>query len=374
MWTMQRCEVHGCGVVQEYVRTVTPSATPHDAAHGAAQQPQGEVQQDHQARPMRSLRFLSWCHEPQIDALSDDASQWTLYSGGTLAMPSHQAVRGIVLSTGGGTMYDWTVRQALIESGWANLHVGECAAVDKQPERFFNLFGESEPIDSTASRIAEAVDHYIADVAYTAEAFLSYARTHEPSLRDLPVVLIGFSRGAFAVPAIAARLEDMVAAAVFITGGADVLDIALRSSMTEQTALRVRIQEESGRERRLNARERALLIEAYREATHLDPYHTAGALHGIPTLMIHGMFDRIVPASTGHVLYERLARPEKWSYPLGHGGVFYMLPGAAKRLIGWLDHAIAQEGIPPMGSAPVQRDAGVTAAPHSVQTPLTPAG
>jgi hypothetical protein len=56
--------------------------------------------------------------------------------------------------------------------------------------------------------------------------------------------------------------------------------------------------------------------------------------------MIQGMFDGVVPASTGDVLYERLARPERWSYPLGHGGVFWLLPQRAGYIIDWVERTV----------------------------------
>ena len=57
-------------------------------------------------------------------------------------------------------------------------------------------------------------------------------------------------------------------------------------------------------------------------------------------LLLHAAFDRIVPASTGDELYRRSGRPERWTYPLGHLGLFWWLPTQASRITAWVDDAV----------------------------------
>lgn len=345
------CEPHGCGIVQRYV-----GADGDPPAGIELQTLLAVLRERHESeyakgRPVRAsrLRFLSWCEEPREELLdSDDVRDWMTYSAGLLFIPTEREPKAIAIVTGAGMKYDWEVRWRLVERGWAVLHLGMTSTVDARPKRSFEIAhpaSDREHLRAAAREIAATVDDEVANKAYAAEAFLSYAREHEPALRQLPIVLVGFSAGALALPAIAARFDVRLQAAVLVTGGADVLDIALRTALTDQRRLRVTALDEAGGGRPLRRAERAELIEAYRAQRNLDPYHTAAALHGIPTLMIHGMFDRIVPASTGKVLHERLARPERWSYPLGHGGVFWLLPRKADRIIDWLERSVLSAAV-----------------------------
>jgi fermentation-respiration switch protein FrsA (DUF1100 family) len=74
----------------------------------------------------------------------------------------------------------------------------------------------------------------------------------------------------------------------------------------------------------------------------LDPYHTAAFLWTTPVLHVHGAADGIVPADSGSLLYERLNRPERIEFPLGHKGVFFLLPSQGRRLLDWVNRAVAQ--------------------------------
>ena len=50
-----------------------------------------------------------------------------------------------------------------------------------------------------------------------------------------------------------------------------------------------------------------------------------------------------MPAASGRLLYERLGRPERWSYPLGHYGLFALLPSQSKKIADWVEAAVERE-------------------------------
>jgi hypothetical protein len=79
---------------------------------------------------------------------------------------------------------------------------------------------------------------------------------------------------------------------------------------------------------------------AYLESCRLDPYHWAPGMTDMTVVQLHAMFDAIVPASSGRLLYERLGRPERWQYPAGHVGLLFMLHWHAGAIADWIDDAM----------------------------------
>ena len=57
-------------------------------------------------------------------------------------------------------------------------------------------------------------------------------------------------------------------------------------------------------------------------------------------LVIHSPDDDIVPFAHGRLLFERLGRPERWSYPLGHVPLFVLLPWRDGRVVKWIERSI----------------------------------
>ena len=191
-----------------------------------------------------------------------------------------------------------------------------------------------------ARTIATAIDNTLAENAYAAEAALRYLASNRPDVPVRPLVVVGFSAGAIATPAVVARLdareEGPVDAAVLIGGGANALDIALRSELVKRSVPVVRDGKEMPRESRL------VLRDSYLEASRLDPYHTAQLLRGHPVLQAHGRADTWVPASSGELLYERLGRPDQLVMSGGHELLFYFLPDKAEFIADWVDEAAAR--------------------------------
>lgn len=210
----------------------------------------------------------------------------------------------------------------------------------------------------------------LASAAYAAESALDHAIATTPELAGKPVGLVGMSGGAFASPAVWARTPERFSALVLIAGGANLLDARVRSNyarISSDIGLRVHpvhtdpstraagLTHAAGPDEGLleiaNTEMRRLMIErpelgaGYLDAASLDPYHLGPAIEasGMPTLVVHGSRDRAVPADLGDLLWTRLGRPERWSYPLGHEGLFIMLPTRAGRLASWLSATLLPE-------------------------------
>lgn len=243
--------------------------------------------------------------------------------------PATAPSRGLVvhLVSLGDQRYERAVLDRLRADGWDVL---TCV-----PRGFTISLLADAAEDATERRLAEpaalaaTLDEYAGSSALAVESLVGYL-DHRAGRRR-PVVVAGFSLGALAAPTVAARLGSRVEAAMLVGGGANVAQILMGGALTGDVTRFVR---------RIVGPEAApglaALPAAYLEASRLDPYHAAPALAGTPVLMLHGAFDAIVPAANGDLLYERLGRPDRWIYPLGHLGLFWVLPTQADAIASWV--------------------------------------
>lgn len=202
---------------------------------------------------------------------------------------------------------------------------------------------QGAPSDQTEADLARAIasrlDEVFAENAYAAEAALEYLAANRPDIPQHPLVVVGFRAGAIATPTVVARLnqrplpDPKVDAAVLIGGGANALDIVLRSEFVTRSVPVLRDGKEMPRERLL------LLRDQYLAASRLDPYHTAPLLRGRPILQAHATSDTWVPKSSGELLYELLGRPDQLVMSGGHELLFYFLPEKAEFIADWVDGA-----------------------------------
>src|SRR5262249_46360827 len=103
-------------------------------------------------------------------------------------------------------------------------------------------------IDAAAADIAGFVDQRLAELAYTVEGATEFlSRTH-PEMSGRPVVVFGYSAGALAAPAIAARLKatlsvdhgeggNRLAGLIVVCGGSNLLAIAEGSVVADPKRL-----------------------------------------------------------------------------------------------------------------------------------------
>jgi hypothetical protein len=207
-----------------------------------------------------------------------------------------------------------------------------------QPSRFLELVTfdlRHDSMDADARGVAEVFNDRAAECAYAVQGAWDYLESQRPEIKPLPKAALGISGGAMTLPTVVARDADRYAACVLIGGGADFLLIAQRSAYKLDAAsvrLVVPAAEDGVPEFDWRVFDRAYLAHAP-----LDSFHTAKALHGKQVLMIHGAQDLAVPAALGDVLWERLGRPERWSYEQGHEGLIGTeLPREMPRLLDWL--------------------------------------
>lgn len=188
------------------------------------------------------------------------------------------------------------------------------------------------------ARLAPVFDDRMAECAYACDAGLTRMFQQRPALADKPVVLVGMSGGAIVLPTVAAYAPERYDAAVMIAGGVDFLTISAESNYAEWIdALRFDWDpEDPDSDGKPTPEAIELLSAGYLGASRLDSFHTAPEL-AVPSLLLHASSDRAVPASSGDKLWERLGRPERWVFPVGHELIFVMLPTQADRLQGWID-------------------------------------
>lgn len=293
-------------------------------------------------QPERYKRFIT----RRLGLRPEEHDAWVLSSRGTrmkLYEPTgtHAGTlsRGLVvsLSSLAGLEYELPTVTQLTNRGWAVLVVN-ASTVRRFEEPVF-LDADSDPTPA-AKRLARIIDNRVAEIAYAVEAGVEYVSRQHSNLRAVPIVIVGFSAGALTAPAVAEILRDRVAAMVLVGGGANLLDISQRSSLTNGGI------EIIWRDKKSPPEAVARLNEAYVKQSRLDPYAICPRLTGVPALILHGLLDDIVPTDTGDVLYERLGKPERLSYPLGHRGLFWLLPGQAGRIADWIDEAVVPVGVP----------------------------
>ncbi|MBL8762818.1 MAG: hypothetical protein JNM07_00935 [Phycisphaerae bacterium] len=246
--------------------------------------------------------------------------------------------RGVVLLIPGMLGTPGPVIEALVIAlrvdGWAILRMWS------HPSRFtekisFNI-DPRDGLGEEAQRIADVLGNRAAECAYAAQAAFAHLENLDPRLRDAPRVGLGMSGGAMVMPTVIARESSRYAGAVLIGGGADFWTIADRSNYQDMIDA-VRSVWTAGSP---TERDGADLSAEYLRRAPLDPYHTAASLVGKPTLLLHAAADRAVPAVQGDLLWERLGRPERWAWPVGHEMLFVMLPGQFQSIIEWLDRSV----------------------------------
>lgn len=323
-----RCAPRGLGLVFEFAPTV-PDGTAHPPN-------------------LTELAFVSFstltpqgCRlEREQAGLPGEITPSDLRSGvhWHLHEARQQSPRGLIVHLGGNKY----VRRALLARGWAVLSspgTGRYSHHRQSPTTF-----EVEPggdLEALAAYLAATIDDELADWPYSLEAVLDYLADHRPDVPQEPLVIMGFSIGALGLPAVVARLPGRFEAAVIVAGGANLLEISQRSSKPD-----------SGIELKWNVAQPThadwqQLYAAYLAYTRLDPYHTAAALTDMPVLVCHAQFDQVVPAATGELLYARLGRPQRFTYPVGHKHLLRVVMRLqAGRIVEWVEAALARPPSP----------------------------
>jgi len=200
--------------------------------------------------------------------------------------------------------------------------------------------------EELAAQAASVADDRVAECAYATDAALDHVFNLRPELADMPVVLVGMSGGALALPSVYAFTPERYSAAVLIAGGANFLNIMIDSNYRDWIdAIIIDFDPLSDDLGKPDQSQIDSLSSLYLKHSRLDAYDTAPLLEHIPVLVLHASNDRAVPAATGDLLYQRLGKPERWTYPLGHELIFAALPTQIPRIDRWIKQQLPQSAI-----------------------------
>ncbi|HRJ49387.1 MAG TPA: hypothetical protein PKU91_02570, partial [Phycisphaerales bacterium] len=216
-----------------------------------------------------------------------------------------------------------------------------------QPSRFTErtrLDLDPGAIEQGVDRAVSILGDRVGECALSAQAAWWFLESQRPDLAGVPKVVLGTSGGAMILPTVVAREPDRYAAGVLVAGAADLWLIARRSAyVNDARSIEVRVNGRVIEGEEAGAIDWRRFDRLYLERAALDPFHTARALHGKPTLMLHGSADAAVPAPLGDVLWERLGRPERWVYATGHEGlIIEMLSHETQKIIEWIRSAVGR--------------------------------
>src|SRR5262249_17140887 len=145
---------------------------------------------------------------------------------------THAEPKGLVvhLTSMGGLDYERSVINDLLDRGFDILRVSPSTA--RVEERPIEADADSD-LGDAGLKPAGIIDNRVAEIAYAVEGVIDFLEDQNPDrLVGKPIAIMGYSAGALAGPAVAARLHDRVAAVVLVGGGANLLDISQRSTFT----------------------------------------------------------------------------------------------------------------------------------------------
>jgi hypothetical protein len=218
-----------------------------------------------------------------------------------------------------------------------------------QPSRFTErVHIELDPnaVEGDAAKVATILTNRAAECAYAVEGAWKHLESARPELASLPRAIMGTSGGGMTLPVVYAREPERYSAAVLIGSAADLWLIARRSAYThDASSVAVTVKGVKGpAPEGSHGFDWAGFDGLYLRHAALDPFHTAKSMQGRKVLMFQGETDRAVPAELADVLWERLGKPERWSYPTGHEGlIIELLPRETEKIIVWMKDAMGIE-------------------------------
>jgi hypothetical protein len=197
---------------------------------------------------------------------------------------------------------------------------------------------KEDRIQRLTTRAADVTRNLVGLTAEAYRAGLAALERDEPGIQGRPVIVAGFSLGAIMAPGVverlAERLGDRLCGVVLVGGGADIAGILRDSALTD---LRESLDWGLGTIEEIDDERFERLRAEYLAKARLDPYALAPGVGRFPTLMLHARGDGIVPARYGELLWERLGKPERWSWGYGHQLLFWRLDGYAERIGEWME-------------------------------------
>lgn len=215
------------------------------------------------------------------------------------------------------------------------------AKMEKLSEYEFELAASTDT-GELGAEIARLTDDALASNAYGVEAIVLYLREHRPDLLQGPLVIMGYSAGSLATPAVIARLRQMenpprIDAVVLTGSGADLFMLSQESTLTDAG-----VTLKDGKKK--PAKELVAKVgEAYRASVNLDPLVAGAYLQDLPVLQVHASRDDWVPHEGGELLYEKLGRPDRLTISGGHIRLFWTLSWYADQIADWVESQVRAE-------------------------------
>ncbi|MDX2016316.1 MAG: alpha/beta hydrolase, partial [Planctomycetota bacterium] len=214
---------------------------------------------------------------------------------------------------------------------WIGLEADDMAEGSKEASK-------EDRIQRLTSRAADVTRNLVGLTAEAYRAGLRALERDEPRIAGKPVIVAGFSLGAILAPGVVERLATdlgpRLRGVVLVGGGADIAGILRDSALTD---LREALDWGLGTIEEIDDERFEKLRAEYLAKAKLDPYALAPRVGRFPTLVLHARGDGIVPARYGELLWERLGKPERWSWGYGHQLLFWRLDGYADRIGEWME-------------------------------------
>ncbi len=195
--------------------------------------------------------------------------------------------------------------------------------------------GPGSDVGAVADAIARAADLRLSEHADAAAALVESLDAMRPDLAGRPIVVAGFSAGALAAPAVAARLREAhPGRPVFLVlagGGGSLLDIA-RGSVLTNGGIRLHA---PGRPEP-TAEQIDTLTRRYEEQSRLDPLRVAAALRGVPVLHAYADGDTVVPTAAAERFNAAHGSVDRLVHRGNHDTLLFFLNSQASRVRSWL--------------------------------------
>jgi hypothetical protein len=195
--------------------------------------------------------------------------------------------------------------------------------------------GPDTDVPALGRYIAQAADAKIAEHAYAAAAVVRAADRLHPHLAKRPVVIVAYSAGTLAAPAVAAKIAtqnpDRRVLLILVGGGGDLLTI-IRGSVIGSDILR--LAPRNGPQP--TPVQIAQLQATYLEHARLDPLRVAPALRSIPTLHIYASSDTAVPTAAAEAFNTAHGGVDRLVHNGDHDTLFYFMSQHAGRIRSWL--------------------------------------
>lgn len=197
----------------------------------------------------------------------------------------------------------------------------------------FELGPDTDP-DTVGDAIAEAVDRRLSEHADAAAALVASLEAMRPELAGRPLLVTGFSAGALAAPAVAARLReaypDRPIGIVLVGGGGSLLDIALGSELTDGG---IRL---TGPGAVATPGRIAAVVRRYESRSRLDPISLATALRGIPVFHAYADKDTAVPTRAAERFNAAHGAVDRLVHRGNHDTLLFFANSQAGRIRSWI--------------------------------------